>query len=92
MSAACPVFGFVVRLRLDADGDVAVVVSALQRDLLEKRGLVGVIGPRRREVVISGEAAQATDADRDAVVTWLEKRAEVEWFEASALCDIGSAA
>lgn len=92
MSAACPVFGFVVRLRLDAGGDVASVMSALQRDLLETRGLVGVIGPRRLEVVISGEGGQATDADREAVVAWLEKRTDVDWFEASPLCDIGSAA
>jgi uncharacterized protein YggL (DUF469 family) len=92
MSAACPVFGFVVHLRVAAAGDAGHVAHDLRRDVLDRLGLLGRIADRNREITISGESGQATDADREAVLAWLAERADVESFEASPLIDIGTAA
>ena len=92
MSAACPVFGFVVRLRVAAAGDAGHVADDIRRDVLDPLGLQGLFADRNREITISGESCQATDADREAVLAWLAERADVKSFEASPLIDIGSAA
>ena len=92
MSAPCPVFGFVVRLRGEREVDPEALVSALHREILEPRGLEGRIAVDNREIVITGEGCQATDADRDVVVAWLSRRRDLSWFEVGALEDVSSLA
>ena len=72
MSAPCPLFGAIVRAapRLNADAG-----SLYQRfnEVLASRGLAcaGSAGAMWN-LVVSSEAGQMTEADRQAVVQWLE--------------------
>jgi len=71
MSAACPVFGVTVRAELRPESDAH---SQLERfhELLASRGLVCAGGSGRTwDLVVSSEAGQMTEGDRQAVAEWL---------------------
>ncbi len=95
MSAACPILGFDVRVRLRAPVDDAAaralddafVREAARHGLAAERG-----GDRRawRHTVVR-EGAQATHADRDLVARWLDARDEVESYDVGPLVDLSGA-
>ena len=71
MSAPCPVFGATVHAELRPDADAG---SHFERfsELLASRGLVST-GPAWTtwDLVVSSEAGQMTESDRQAIVDWL---------------------
>lgn len=78
MSAACPVFGFVVRLEVGPRDDPMKLMANLVDEVLYPRGLiVDRDTGHGASFVVRGEAAQATSADADAVAQWANKRAEI---------------
>jgi len=79
MSAPCPALGFVVTMEL-APGAHDALWRAWS-ELLEARGLCAAGGvAERRECVVTSEASQATESDRDAVRAWLAARGDVrDW-------------
>ena len=92
MSAACPLFGFVLHLRgTDAD-DRTRLLDALRRELLESRGLLLMDGEVANAYIITGDGLQATDADREAVIDWLAAQPNVRDYTVGALDDVGHAA
>ena len=93
MSAPCPIFGFEVVFQL-SPGVSEATADALRDDFIsgpiEGRGLVcggGMAGGRWSHVV-RGEAGQATDADRQALVAWAESRPEIATVEVGQLVDL----
>lgn len=92
MSAACPVFGFAVRLPPAHATDAARIFDALRADVLEPLGLLASPGGNANERIATGDGCQATDADRGAVIAWLERQAIADGFEVSILGDCGRAA
>ena len=92
MSAACPLFGLVLRVRCNGTSDRERLLVALRDELLDARGLVLTEGHAGDECIVTGDGFQATDADREAIVSWLDGRREVATYSISALGDVGSAA
>lgn len=92
MSAPCPTFGFVARFEVGANTDRALLMDRFIREAVEARGLACVdVDAGRAEYVIAGEGVQATDADRDVVVSWLASRKELASFSVGPLTDVGRA-
>lgn len=91
VSAACPLFGFVVQLPMD-EGPHAHLLSALRAELLEARGLVLMDGEIANSYIITGDGFQATDADREAVIAWLAEQPLGRGCTVGALDDVGHAA
>ncbi|HKN68276.1 MAG TPA: hypothetical protein VJW73_18450 [Gemmatimonadaceae bacterium] len=92
MSAACPLFGFVVQLRIDDVSAVARLLAAMRADLLDGRGLSLIDTETPRTYIITGDGFQATDADREAVVSWLAAQPLGRHCTVGALDDVGHAA
>jgi len=92
MSAACPLFGLVLRLQPKADRDVATLLAALQRELLAPRGLLLTKGESAGDYIITGDGLQASDADRHAIVAWLDRRPLAGMYTVSELGDVGRSA
>lgn len=92
MSAACPLFGFVVQLRgLDARNRTSLL-AALRRELLAERGLLVTDTEAVGAYLVTGDGFQATDADREAVMAWLAARPSAGECTVGALDDVGHAA
>jgi uncharacterized protein YggL (DUF469 family) len=76
MSGACPVLGFTIRISL-RDGvttDTGDAIIADLVDLLETNGMsMGGGGERVFELVVTRDATQTTDVDRQLVLTWTKK-------------------
>jgi hypothetical protein len=70
MSAPCPVFGFVVRVEPRSFGASIDAFVENLRSALEPHGLTTRRGASRVEYVVTREASQATDADRQLVAEW----------------------
>jgi uncharacterized protein YggL (DUF469 family) len=91
MSAACPVFGFVVVAVL-ADNTPGTDAEAMVDDLietLEAHGLMmGGGGDRVLEYVVNREGSQATDADRQPVTAWAERWRHAAAITVSELIDL----
>lgn len=98
MTTPCPDLGFVVRVQLAPGADA----RALSRELgavVESRGLTyRVVGDARldwvaSEWVVSGDAGQATEPDRRAVIDWLTARVgtDVARHEVGPLIDLEGA-
>lgn len=93
MTVPCPVFGFHVELTL-AFGLSERTVGDLWRDfrkvLVESRGLTSErqASGEHWSITLRGEAGQATDADREAVVSWAADRSEVESIDVGPLVDL----
>jgi uncharacterized protein YggL (DUF469 family) len=97
MSAACPVFGFVVEVdvanRLTDDHQQSLR-RALHDDVLEPRGLTCVdrFAGQQWSFTVRSEASQATHADREAVESWADARREIAAIRVGPLLDLASAA
>lgn len=91
MSAACPLFGLVLRVHCNGTS-LERLLAALRDELLAARGLVVTGGHAGDEYIVTGDGFQATDADREAIVAWLGGRRDVASYSISALGDVGSAA
>lgn len=97
MSAACPVFGFVVDLELVAaltDEEKQSLRRALRNDVLNPRGLdcLDRFSGLRWTFTVRSEASQATHSDREAVESWADARREVASVRIGPLVDLASAA
>ena len=92
MSAACPIFGFVVQLRGIDARDRARLLDALRRELLLGRGLLLMDGDVENAYIVTGDGFQATDADREAVIAWLAARPLDGGYTVGALDDVGRVA
>jgi hypothetical protein len=92
MSAACPLFGFILQLRGAAADDRSRLLDALRRELLDVRGLLLTDGDTASSYIVTGDGFQATDADREAVIAWLAKQPSAGGHTVGALDDFGSAA
>jgi len=92
VSAACPLFGFVVQLRIDDDAAVARLLETLRADLLDGLGLLLIDTEMPRTYIVTGDGFQATDADREAVVAWLAAQPLGRDCTVGALDDVGHAA
>jgi len=92
MSAACPLFGFVVHLRADDDRTLPQVLSALRAEVLQRRGLLLMQGEAANVYLVTGDGFQATDADREAVIVWLAAHPLARGYTVGALDDVGHAA
>jgi len=92
MSAACPLFGFVLQLRTDDVDALARLLSALRADVLEGRGLLLMDGEAANVYIVTGDGFQATDADREAVIAWLDTQPTPAGYTVGALDDVGRAA
>ncbi|HEY9226339.1 MAG TPA: 50S ribosome-binding protein YggL [Gemmatimonadaceae bacterium] len=84
MSAPCPLFGFVVSIRLRPETtelDADLLADQLI-DLLEANSLTTEGGglDRHLEFVVNREGAQATQSDRELILTWAER-----WREKAAI-------
>jgi uncharacterized protein YggL (DUF469 family) len=96
MSAACPSFGFNVRIRMRANAEQheeAQLWQSFMRDVIAVRGLTcgGTRTHDHWSQIIRSEASQATDTDREAVKAWLASRREVDSVEIGPLVDLGNA-
>ena len=92
MTAPCPTFGFRVRIELDAATPAPVREQLHQawRALLRSRGLTSRGGGVDRLVhVVTSEASQAIESDRDAVRAWLAGRPEIRTWQVDDLEDLG---
>jgi hypothetical protein len=93
MSAACPVFGVIIRLDPTPGIQLEAVLRALRTELLQSRGLVAtILDARAGEMVITGDGFQASDTDRTAIVAWLSEQPEIDRYDVSQLGDVGHAA
>jgi len=97
MSAACPVFGFVVEV------DVAHTLTneqqrtlrrALHDDVLEPRGLTCVdrFTGQQWTFTVRSEASQATHADRETVESWADAHREIATIRIGPLVDLADPA
>jgi len=92
MSAACPLFGFVVQLRTNDDRALARLLSSLAAELLQPRGLQLMDGESPNVYIVTGDGFQATDVDREAVIAWLAAQPLAQGYTVGALDDVGHAA
>ena len=93
VSAACPLFGFVVRLQTDDLRAHARLLAALRAELLESRGLLLTDGEAPNMYIVIGDGFQATNADREAVIAWLDAQPTLAGaYTVGALDDVGRAA
>jgi len=93
MSGACPVFGFTVRfaLRDAVPDDAGDAITSSLVELLEANGMsMGGGGDRVVEVVVSRDATQATDADRQLVLQWATLWSRDADFRVSDLVDLNA--
>ena len=81
MSAPCPRFGFLCELRSTRAGvDRLQNARAAFEEFVETRGLTLTLDrsdAKRYSFVVSGEAAQATESDRQAIGAWASSRGDV---------------
>ena len=92
MSAACPLFGFVIQLRSADLSAHARLLAALRAELLDARGLLLADGEAANSYIVTGDGFQATEADREAVIAWLATQSLVGGYTVGALDDVGRAA
>ena len=78
MSAPCPLFGVTIRAEPDPDSDEGSLLERFHA-LLASRGLVCVgDADRTWDLVVSSEAGQMTDGDRNAIAEWLAAEPALE--------------
>jgi uncharacterized protein YggL (DUF469 family) len=93
MSAPCPIFGFVIRVRFrdaSTEADSHCVVDDLRR-VLDSNDLVASRGANGLEFVISREGSQTTQSDRELVFEWAERWKSIAEIDVSDLIDLQSA-
>jgi hypothetical protein len=91
MSSACPIFAFPVHFVPieETDGDVRQTLDREWRAFAQGRGLQS----RRRsgsgfDFIVTGEAMQASDADRVEVELWLRERSDLSDWTVGELRDL----
>ena len=94
MTAPCPALGFIVIIEPIA-GLRETERDELRRGwstLLDDRGLHanGRIGPGRSAMIVTSEASQATENDRDAARAWLASRSELRHSSVGDLEDLSA--
>ena len=94
MTAPCPALGFVVVIEPVA-GLGEVERDAFQRAwsaLLDERGLLAHsrLGAGRSAIVVTSEASQATENDREAARAWLGSRSELRHASVGDLEDLSA--
>jgi uncharacterized protein YggL (DUF469 family) len=94
MTAPCPALGFTVVIEPIA-GLAEAERDALRRAwgaLLDARGLDahGSIGTGRSAIVVTSEASQATENDREALTAWLSSRADLRRASVGDIEDVGA--
>ena len=89
MSPGCPVFGFLIQLRL-RPGIAANDFARPFSEFLATRSLIA--SGDAPTILIAGDGMQATDDDRAAVREWLVARSETAHVGVGPLSDVGSAA
>jgi len=92
MSAACPLFGFVLHVGAGDVGNRGELLSALRAEVLDARGLLLMDGEAANVYIVTGDGLQATDADREAVIAWLAAQPLGSGCTVGALDDVGHAA
>lgn len=92
MSAACPIFGFVIQLHGRDARDRTSLLDALRRELLAERGLLLMDAEAADAYIVTGDGFQATDADREAVIAWLGAHTRAGDYLVGALDDVGHVA
>jgi len=93
MSAACPVFGLILRVETAPGVDLEALRRALRTEVRQSRGLVATaLDACGSAMAIIGDGFQASDADREVIVAWLSGQPLVATFEVSQLGDVGHAA
>lgn len=87
MSAACPLFG--VTLHATQHDESAERLFERFVTMLEHRGLMyrGRPGPKW-DLVVSSEAGQMTELDRQAIIEWLDERPELQHVSVGPLIDM----
>lgn len=96
MSAACPVFGFEVRLvthRIDDDARSALR-RRLEREVLLPRGLTAALLAPGGSLAfaVRSEASQTTHADRAAIEQWAAAQPEIATVDIGPLVDLSAVA
>ena len=89
MSAPCPTFGFVVAARLRNAGAGSDTLVGSLSQLLEANGLEMSRSDRSLEYIVSREGTQATQADRELVLSWADRWSELADIEVTDLMDLG---
>lgn len=91
MSAACPVFGFIVYAKL-RPAVTDVEAGALRDDFIDLLGANGLFtargAEREFEYVVQREGDQATDADRQLIQRWADRWASAADVVVSDLRDL----
>jgi len=93
MSAPCPTFGFVVRLRfrqVSPEANSRSVINDLMQ-VLDSNDLIASRSADGLEFVISREGSQATHADRELVLSWTERWKPIAEIDVSDLIDLQGA-
>jgi len=91
MSAPCPVFGFLVTVRLASPGDAGAVVHDLMATL-DRNGLTATGGHGALDYVVRREGSQTTDDDRDRLREWADRWAGRVTVAVGDLIDLNPAA
>ena len=91
MSAPCPEFGFIIRIKLKAsasDQNASLITTDLI-SILEQNGLVvGRVGHRALDFVVSREGAQATHSDSELLMDWASRWTDEATISVSDLVDL----
>lgn len=94
MTAPCPALGFIVVIEpvpglRDAERDA---LRHAWSTLLDERGLHanGRIGTGRSAMIVTSEASQATENDRNAARAWLASRCELQHTSVGDLEDLSA--
>jgi uncharacterized protein YggL (DUF469 family) len=93
MTAACPVYGFRVDVRLSPELNEVARLAVWNSfcHLMDAGGLVSAgAASAGWPVVIRSEASQATDADREAVCTWAAAHDGIVDVEVGRLVDLSA--
>jgi hypothetical protein len=94
MTFACPHYGFAFafRARSEAPNDSPDALWAAFIAVVESHGLTaggGAVGTQWHHI-ISGEASQATNEDREMLLAWARSRADVVYAVAGPLIDLNA--
>jgi uncharacterized protein YggL (DUF469 family) len=90
MSASCPLLGFRAAFEASRDGSRRDSIEEQWGRFLAERGLSATGGPvgERFEYLVTSEAGQATELDREAAERWLGESEEVRAHDVGALYDL----
>jgi uncharacterized protein YggL (DUF469 family) len=88
MSAPCPTFGFIVRVKFRDGSTKADALTESLGELLDANGLEMSYGATAFDYAIVREGAQATHADRELILGWATRWSAVADVDVSDLVDL----